>query len=67
MYQIKREGNFALIKGDTIDDIEGAVRYLLRNPVDHSFVFNCSIGELNVYIGPLDGYRKKEGEKESSG
>ena len=67
MYKIRREGSFILIKGDAIDDIENAVRYVLRDHPDLPFLFHCDIRDLNVYIGPLDGYKDKEGEKASTG
>lgn len=66
MYKIRREGSFVLITGDTIDDFENAVRYVLRQPVDHAFMFDCSVKELNVYIGPLNGHSNKKGKEASS-
>lgn len=66
MYKIRREGSFVRISGDTIEDFENAVRYVLRSPVDRAFMFNCSARELNVYIGPLNGSKDKEGEKDGS-
>lgn len=67
MYKIRREGSFVLITGDSIDDFENAVRYVLRSPCDRAFMFDCDIRELNVYVGPLNGSTDKKGEKASSG